>query len=253
MDLEAFYHWGVIGETAIALIAFPLLFWITVPYGGRHTSERWGPSIPARAAWCLMELPAPVSCLWAYSQGAQAGEPVSVLLVAAFLLHYAHRAVVYPLRMRSNGKRTPLLSAAIAVAVNTLNGTINGLAVGHVHLYGPEWLADPRFWLGAAAFVAGAAINRQSDSILRNLRKPGESGYRIPTGGLYRWVSSPNYFGELVQWAGWAIATWSGAGLAFFALSVANLAPRARSNQQWYRARFSDYPAERRRLLPGVW
>ena len=51
--------------------------------------------------------------------------------------------------------------------------------------------------------------------ILRNLRAPGETGYKIPVGGLFRWVSSPNYFGELLEWTGWAIATWSIPGVAF--------------------------------------
>ena len=253
MNLTAIYHWGVLSELALALIAFPVLFWITVPYGGRHTSERWGPTLPARLAWCGMELPAPIFCIWAYSRGAHAGDPASLVLLSAFLLHYFHRSLVYPLRMRSTGKRTPTLSASAALLVNSLNGTINGLALGHIEQYGSAWLTDPRFWLGATLFVAGAAINHQADAILRNLRTPGETGYRIPTGGLYRWVSSPNYLGEIVQWGGWAIATQSGAGLAFFLLTVANLAPRARSNQRWYRDRFANYPSQRRALIPGVW
>ena len=31
-------------------------------------------------------------------------------------------------------------------------------------------------------FVAGMIINIHSDHILRNLRKPGETGYKIPRG-----------------------------------------------------------------------
>ncbi len=253
MNLNLIYEWGVLAELAVATVAFPLLFWITVPYGGRHTSSRWGPTLPASLAWFAMEIPAPVFCLWAYSRGDHAGEPVSCLLLAAFLVHYAHRAIGYPLKLRGNGKRTPALSALVAVAMNVLNGTITGLALGHAGSYGTTWLADPRFALGALFFVAGSVINLRSDAILHDLRRPGETEYGIPTGGLYRWISSPNYFGEIVQWGGWAIATWSGAGLAFLALTVANLVPRARSNQQWYQETFPDYPAERRALLPGVW
>jgi protein-S-isoprenylcysteine O-methyltransferase Ste14 len=253
MDLAAIYQWGVLVELTLALVAFPLLFWITVPYGGRHTSERWGPRLPSRMAWCMMELPAPIFCLWAYSQGANAGEPVSLVMLAAFLVHYLERAIVYPLRMRSSGKQTPALSAFAAFAVNVMNGTITGLALGHIGSYGTAWLGDPRFWAGAGIFLVGAAVNHQSDAILRKLRKPGETGYRIPTGGVYRWVSSPNYLGEIVQWGGWALATSSAAGLAFFLITIANLAPRARSNHRWYRSHFDDYPRERRALIPGIW
>ena len=125
--------------------------------------------------------------------------------------------------------------------------------MGHVVPYDATWLADPRFLIGAAVFVAGSRINLQSDSILRKLRAPGQNGYAIPFGGLYRWVSSPNYLGEIIQWAGWALATWSTAGLAFLALTIANLAPRARSNQRWYRSEFPDYPPDRRALIPYLW
>ena len=73
MDLDVLYDWGVLATFCLAGIAFPLLFWITVPYGGRHTSERWGPSLPSPVAWFLMEIPAPVCLLTAYSLGRHAG------------------------------------------------------------------------------------------------------------------------------------------------------------------------------------
>ncbi len=253
MDLEVLYHRGVVLELAIAAAAFPLLFWITVPYGGRHTSDRWGVTLPAWVAWLAMEIPAPICFSVAWLQGRHADDPASIVLACGFLGHYAQRALWQSFQMRGNGKRTPLLSASIAAMVNVVNGSINGLAVGHIGAYGMAWLSDPRFVAGTIVFLAGAGINRWSDAILHRLRGPGETGYRIPHGGAYRWVSSPNYLGEIIQWGGWALATWSGAGLAFFALTVANLAPRARSNHQWYRETFADYPPERRALVPYIW
>jgi protein-S-isoprenylcysteine O-methyltransferase Ste14 len=102
-------------------------------------------------------------------------------------------------------------------------------------------------------FIAGFAICRQADAVLRRLRQPGQSGYQIPYGGLFRWVSAPNYLGEIVEWGGWALATWSIPGLAFFLWVLANLVPRARANHRWYHRHFPDYPQERRALLPGLW
>jgi 3-oxo-5-alpha-steroid 4-dehydrogenase 1 len=253
LDLDAIYHWGVLVVFGTAFIAFPLLFWITVPYGGRHVSERWGPTLPAPLAWFLMELASPIFFLWAYDQGRSSGEPVSLVFATAFLLHYLHRAIIYPLRMLRSGKRTPALSAGVALLVNIANGTINGLAVSHVSTYGTSWLADPRFIVGAVLYIMGARINLQSDAILRRLRKPGQTGYSIPSGGLYRFVASPNYLGEIIQWAGWALATWSTGGLAFLCLTISNLAPRARANLRWYRSEFEDHPPERKALIPGIW
>ena len=82
------------------------------------------------------------------------------------------------------------------------------------------------------------------------MQTPGS--YRIPRGGLFRWVSCPNYLGEIVEWCGWAIATWSPAGAMFAAWTIANLLPRALSNHRWCRARFPDYPSERKALIPGL-
>ena len=75
----------------------------------------------------------------------------------------------------------------------------------------------------------------------------------VPHGGLYRWVSAPNYLGEILEWVGFAIAAQTLAGWAFVAFTIANLAPRARSNHQWYLAKFPDYPGGRRALTPLVW
>jgi steroid 5-alpha reductase family enzyme len=119
--------------------------------------------------------------------------------------------------------------------------------------YGNSWLMTPQFIIGAALFVAGFIINRWADDSLRNLRQPGESGHKIPDGGLYRWISCPNYFGEMLTWVGWAMATWSLPGLAFAVFTVANLAPRARAHHMWYKRQFKDYPSQRKALLPVIW
>jgi protein-S-isoprenylcysteine O-methyltransferase Ste14 len=101
-----------------------------------------------------------------------------------------------------------------------------------------------------ALFFAGLAVNWQADRILRELRRPGETGYKIPVGGLYGLVSCPNYLGEILEWTGWALATWSLPGLMFAVWTAANLVPRARANHKWYRETFSDYPPKRKAVLP---
>ena len=106
--------------------------------------------------------------------------------------------------------------------------------------------------IGAAIFLAGFTIHFQADRVIRKLREPGETAYRIPRGGLFRQVSSPHYLGEIIQWIGWAVMTWSLAGAAFALFTFCNLAPRAISNHRWYRERFSNYPAGRKILIPGI-
>jgi protein-S-isoprenylcysteine O-methyltransferase Ste14 len=144
----------------------------------------------------------------------------------------------------------PIVVAAIGFLFNALNGYLNGRYVySFSGGYPDDWLTDPRFIAGLLLFATGYAINRQSDRTLRRLRDNGGPEYDIPYGGFYRWVSSPNYFGEIIQWFGWALATWSLVGLVFAVWTAANLAPRALSHHRWYREYFVDYPPERKALL----
>ena len=69
-----------------------------------------------------------------------------------------------------------------------------------------SWLSSPNFIVGVGLFLAGMFGNIQSDAILRNLRKPGESGYKIPRGGVFEYVSAANYFCETIEWTGFALA-----------------------------------------------
>jgi protein-S-isoprenylcysteine O-methyltransferase Ste14 len=236
----------------IAGVVFVALLVIDAPYG-RHMKPGWGPTLSAQAGWILMELPAPIAMALAYVQGAHRSEALPLFFLALFQLHYLNRAVVQPLLSRGGGRRTTLFTVTLAFVFNSVNGTLVGLAVSQVGVFERAWLTDPRFIGGIVLFVGGAAMNLHADSVLRSLRAPGESGYRIPHGGLYEWVSCPNYLGEILEWVGFAIATWSLAGLAFAVFTFANLAPRARANHRWYHDKFEDYPEERRALLPLIY
>jgi protein-S-isoprenylcysteine O-methyltransferase Ste14 len=236
----------------LAVATFVSLFFVTAPYG-RHARAGWGPTVPARVGWLLMEAPASLAFFAFYALGPRRLEAAPLALCALWQLHYVHRAFVYPLRMRPGGKPMPLAIAAMAIGWNFLNTFVNARWISAIADYEPGWLTSPRFLVGTAVFLAGFAANLDADARLRALRKPGETGYAIPRGGLYRFVSCPNYLGEIVEWLGFAIAAWSPAGLAFAIYTAANLAPRARDNHRFYKERFADYPAERRALLPFVW
>ncbi len=249
---DATYQLGVIGLLVASPIVFLSLFFIVAPYG-RHGEGSWGPTIPARLGWVVMELPSPLAFLWFFSQGAHRTDALPLLFAGLFLVHYTQRTFVFPLLMRNRGATNPVVIVLASFAFNCVNGSLNGWAVGQWSRDAAAWLGDPRFVVGIALFVAGMAINLHSDSVLRNLRAPGETGYKIPRGGLYRFVSCPNYLGEIVEWCGWALATWTAAGAAFALFTAVNLVPRAIANHRWYLEKFPDYPSGRRAWLPGVW
>lgn len=245
------YTWTILGVVVVGLVAFFILLFISAPYG-RHLRDGWGPTMNATALWVLMEAPSPISFAVVYFMSDNAFKPVPLVLLTMYMTHYVYRSFIYPFRMRGGHKRKPVLTGALAFAFNIANGSTNAFAITELapHLLSSTWLADPRFVVGVVLFAAGYAINHQSDAILRNLRKPGESGYKIPYGGLYRWVSSPNYFGELVEWTGFALAAWTVPAAVFVFFTASNLVPRAFSNHRWYLDNFGDYPKERRAVIP---
>lgn len=219
------------------------------PYG-RHVRPGWGPTTDNRLGWFIMEFTVIVvflcALLW---DGMPERGPVWVFS-ACFVFHYLNRSIIFPLRLRTHGKRMPWVIVISAMVFNLANGFFLGYYFGHFADYSPEWLSDSRFIAGMLLFWLGLGINWQADNILVHLRKPGETDYKIPTGGLFRWISCPNHFGEILEWTGFALMSWCLPGLSFMLWTIANLAPRALAHHRWYRAHFSEYPEERRAFLP---
>lgn len=234
---------------ALAGLTFVSLLRITAPYG-RHLRPGWGPTVPARLGWAVMESPAVIVFAAVYWLGVSAQSTAPLVLFGLWQFHYINRTCIFPLRLRDSGKRMPLAIVAMALVFNCLNAYLNARWISELGDYPVAWLESWPFVLGATCFLVGWAINQHADTVLMRLRRPGEEGYKIPHGGLYRWVSCPNYFGEMLQWLGWAIATSSLAGAAFAVFTVANLLPRALAHHRWYRREFAAYPAGRRAVIP---
>ena len=252
MTEQTFHAALVWAVFAIAVLTFVTLMRLTAPYGRHYSGSGWGPEIPNRAGWVVMELPATALFAVIYFLGGAASEPAPLALLGIWQCHYVNRTFVYSLRTRTAGKSMPITVVGSGFAFNVVNAYVNARFISEFGEYGADWLGDPRFLGGLALFAAGLALNVHSDNILLGLRKPGRTGYSIPRGGAFRYVSCPNYLGELLEWCGWAVATWSLGGLAFFTCTAANLVPRALSHHRWYRERFADYPAGRKAVIPGV-
>jgi protein-S-isoprenylcysteine O-methyltransferase Ste14 len=244
------YRTLVLLEVALAAVTFVALRFITAPYG-RYQRRGWGLTVPARAGWLAMESVSSLVFAVVFWSGPRRVDLVALVLFALWQSHYLYRAFVYPFLLRG-GSRMPVAVVLLAVVFNLLNASVNAYWIGTLGRYPDRWLADPRFLAGVGLFGGGLALHVWADRKLRRLRVKAGAGYQIPYGGAYRWVSCPNYLGEIVEWIGWALATWSPAGLAFALYTVANLAPRAVDHHAWYRQRFPDYPAERRALIPYV-
>ena len=249
MDYSLFNHL-LYAWIALAVITFISLFWVSAPYG-RFKRKNWGPEIPNWVGWIVMELPSPMLMAYFVITGEGMKNSVIWFLMALWLLHYFHRTFIYPFRITSRFKKMPFSVALMAFVFNIGNGFFNGYYLGNyagsIHHYS---FTNIFFLLGLVLFIGGVVINLQSDQILINLRRNTEKGYAIPRGGFFMYISSPNYFGELIEWLGFAIMAAGLPAFSFFIWTFANLVPRAIDNHKWYKKNFPDYPAERKAIFP---
>jgi hypothetical protein len=237
-----FYYRFAAVWIVLAVVCSILLVFIPAPYG-KFTRKGFGPLVDRRAGWIAMETPAVWAMAFFFAFGRSTANPVAIVFLVMWEIHYLYRTYVFPFRMRGEKRQMTLLAVLFGVVFNTGNAYLNGHYIFTMsEPYPGQWFFDARFFLGAGLFAVGLGINIHSDAILRSLRKPGEAGYKI----------QPNYFGEIVEWAGWALATWSLGGLVFFMWTASNLVPRALSHHKWYLSNFPSYPRRRKALIPFV-
>ncbi len=234
---------------AVAVVTFFYLLRRNAPYG-RHVEPGWGPTLDNRLGWFLMEFAVVIVFLTVLLWEKPPVSAIVWVFSGCFLLHYINRSIIFPLRLRTSGKRMPLAIVLSAIGFNLVNGFLLGYFFSHFADYPAGWWTDPRFIGGQILFWLGLGINWQSDNILIHLRKPGSTAYSIPRGGLFNKISCPNLFGEMLEWTGFALMTWSLPALAFIVWTIANLAPRAMAHHRWYLETFPDYPKDRKALIP---
>ncbi len=246
----------LVAMSLIAVVVFFALYRIDAGYG-KFYSRSWGPSINNKTGWFLMESPVFVAMLLLWFFSARRADPVRSVFLLIFELHYFQRSFIFPLLIKGKG-RMPLSIIAMGVLFNTLNALMQGGWIFYISpegMYRTSWLTDPRFICGTLLFAFGMFVNIQSDSIIRHLRKPGDNRHYLPKGGMFRYVTSANYLGELMEWVGFAVLTWSWSGAVFALWTFANLCPRAARIYGRYRAEFGDELDTRKvkRLIPFIY
>jgi 3-oxo-5-alpha-steroid 4-dehydrogenase 1 len=227
-----------------------LLFFVSAPYG-KFSRRGWGPTIQSKWAWMIMEFPSPALIIFFFFRYFTINI-VTIIFLLLWLAHYLYRTFIYSFWQSGRNKPYPLVIVLMALVFNSLNGTVNGYGVFHLHTYASAWLTSWQFIIGVLIFILGYIINKTADKKLRSLRNGNPGEYVIPKGWMFKYISCPHYFGEIIEWGGWAVMTWSLPGLAFSVFTFANLFPRAIASHQWYKANFPDYPSSRKALIPFI-
>ena len=235
----------------IAVCTFIYLFYESAPYG-RHIKNGWGIEIPARLGWIVMESPC-VILMIAYALIVRDQlNIIHQIFLLLWLAHYVHRTFIYPFAVEMTNPKMPISIALSAFFFNIVNVSIQAFGIFYFTEYSSDWISSPIFISGLTLFLIGMFINMKSDYYIASMKKIKGPGYHIPDGFLYKYISAPNYFGEIIEWIGWAILTWSISGAVFLIWVIANLFPRAISHHRWYKDKFDNYPKNRKAIIPGI-
>lgn len=243
----------------VGLVVFVTLFFVDAGYG-KMRSEKWGPAIPNKIGWMLMEAPVFIVVLYLWGLSNVRFQLPYLIFMLVFEFHYFQRSFIFPLMLKGQSKM-PIIIMLFSVIWNLINGYVQGYWLFHLapryaaDLYTADWVSDPRFIIGICIFFLGWCINMHSDHVIRHLRKPGDTNHYLPKAGMYRFVTSANYLGEITEWLGFAILTWSWAGALFFWFSCCNLVPRANSIYLRYEQEFaSEFDRKKlKRIIPFVY
>lgn len=255
LDLQQF-NVLLIVMAIIAVVVFVVLNFVEAGYG-KMISPKWGPAINNKLAWFLMECPVFIVLFYFWAASPRQWDIAPFLFFVFFEIHYFQRSFIFPLLLKGHSKM-PLSIMAMGAVFNTINGYMQGewiFFLAPENMYTAEWLHTPQFIAGTVIFFFGMIVNIYSDHVIRHLRKPGDTNHYLPKKGMYKYVTSANYFGEIVEWLGFALLTWSASGVLFAVWTMANLVPRANSIYKKYKIEFAGEFDEKslKRVFPFIY
>lgn len=149
-----------------------------------------------KLAWMLMEVPVFLVMIWMWWYSTVVSYPLQLIFL--FLSTSLFSAFVcFPVYCKEKG-RMPVISFDGSSFI-ILNGFMQGEWIFYLSpadRYTSQWFAAPQFILGTVLFCMG--INCHSDYNPAS-STPGIPVIIFPSGGLYHYVTSANYFGEIVS------------------------------------------------------
>jgi hypothetical protein len=168
-----------------------------------------------------------------------------------YIAHFIHRSLIYPWFRSSFSKKWPLESLIYYTVSNIVSSTI----AFHGIIFGPSSIHIAFQLLAALGFVGCAVVAGIHDYKLCALRKSGDTGYQVPHGLLFQWISGPHYLFELLQWCCFLPFLEYGFGMATFGMQcMVNLTGRAESVHDAYTKRLfkNKYPEDRTSYIPFI-
>ena len=231
-----------------------LLFSLSQVSDGRQNDT--GLQISGRITMSLMSFPSitiPLYLLYTYKDESVflTFSSSKILCVIPFLIHHFHRGLIYPFLMK--GSTIQVFVTLLGTAYSTMDSYLQNKYVLSLSNSSMSSLSMLRYAVGITIFFIGLFINLQADYSLIKLSKNRKKGqYIIPRGFMFEYISSPNFFGETVEWLGYAICVWTLCGWGLFIQTFFTLIPRGTNRHQYYKKKFSDYPPNRKAVIPFI-
>ena len=238
---------------AAPIVAGILLFREEIPRGSKRSNQS-GWAVNTRVGWVLKEAPGALQLVYWFFRKDTNPVPIARIFLAAYAIHYIYRIFIYPLLLRTGRRKNITVENLFHTFIwHFCNEGLIGYWLTRRCNLSITWLYSWQFIAGWILFSVGLAITISHDAFLIALRRKEDhrGSIRIPEGGLFEFVANGNFFGECVEWLGFAIMTWSLPGFAFFLWTCANLIPTAVANDRWYRRTMKDkYPKDRKAIIP---
>jgi 3-oxo-5-alpha-steroid 4-dehydrogenase 1 len=216
---------------------------------------RWTASVNSRVGWFVAYLVPLLVYVGLHLQAGSPRSPYHWALLAGMVFHFGKRCLE-SLFLHKYSKPTGATAYLLIIwAYSTMvlaAGWFQTHAVSAAEGWAPE--LRPALIAGAGIFLVGQAINFYHHLLLARLRPAGAvgQGYRVPQGGLFRWVACPHYLGEIISWVGYAVMAGLPPSWGNAAVVVVYLGARSRSTLRWYQQNLPDWPADRRALVPRL-
>jgi len=170
---------------------------------------------------------------------------VQLFVFGAVFIHFAKRVLEVLFLHKYSGPIGIFTTLVIAGFYS-----LAAFLIGYVNRE-PLPVMDGWSYIGIGLFLTGIIGNFIHHKILVDLRK-NTLDYIIPWNGLFNFVVCPHYLFEITAWFGIALLSRHfGAFLVLVGFSL-YLTARSLRTLKWYRERFSDFPSQRKALIPFI-
>ncbi|KAL0538675.1 hypothetical protein IC582_022828 [Cucumis melo] len=172
-----------------------------------------------------------------------------LLLKSALTLHFFKRDFEVLFVHKYSGKM--VLDSASIISLSYFSSTALMIYAQQLSKALPEPTIDLKN-IGIALFLIGIIGNMYHHILLSQTRKKGETGYKIPKGGLFGIVICPHYLFEITVYFGFALISQTFYSFFFAIATAIYLGGRSYATWKWYVSKFEDFPQHIKALIPFV-